>query len=246
MRPVAEFDEAMRYSALGLNDCAISRLTGIPRSTIRDWRAKGCPCGHGQCPMCDAAELSGVDYAYLLGLYLGDGCLSPAPRGVFKLRITLDQKYPGIIKECSEAMRAMRPPGAMSIGHVICPGCIEVNAHWKHWPCLFPQHGPGRKHLRNIELAEWQESIMRKHPGRMLRGLIHSDGYRGDNIIRAKGKTYIYPRYQFCNYSGQIREIFCRACDEYGVRWRQMNRVTVAVSRREDVSKLDEVIGRKR
>jgi hypothetical protein len=25
-------------------------------------------------------------------------------------------------------------------------GCTEVASYSKHWPCLFPQHGPGRKH----------------------------------------------------------------------------------------------------
>ena len=33
-----------------------------------------------------------------------------------------------------------------------CPGVrsrtIVCSPHWKHWPCLFPQHGPGRKHER--------------------------------------------------------------------------------------------------
>ena len=40
----------------------------------------------------------GVAYAYLLGLYLGDGCLPEGPRGVWHLRLTLDSRYPGIIE----------------------------------------------------------------------------------------------------------------------------------------------------
>jgi hypothetical protein len=35
-------------------------------------------------------------YVYLLGMYLGDGCLSSHPRDVYKLRISLDARYPGI------------------------------------------------------------------------------------------------------------------------------------------------------
>jgi hypothetical protein len=31
--------------------------------------------------------------------------------------------------------------------------CVEVHAHSKSWPCLFPQHGPGMKHQRRILLA---------------------------------------------------------------------------------------------
>ena len=33
-------------------------------------------------------------YTYLLGLYLGDGCLTPCPRDVFKLRIACAERYP--------------------------------------------------------------------------------------------------------------------------------------------------------
>jgi len=36
------------------------------------------------------------DYAYVLGLYLGDGCLSAAGR-TYRLRITLDTAYSEII-----------------------------------------------------------------------------------------------------------------------------------------------------
>ena len=48
-------------------------------------------------------------YAYLLGLYLGDGCLSASARNVYKLRIVLDVRYPGIISECRAAMEAVCP-----------------------------------------------------------------------------------------------------------------------------------------
>jgi hypothetical protein len=38
MRSADEFREVQRLIALGMNDCAISRLTAIPRPTIRGWR----------------------------------------------------------------------------------------------------------------------------------------------------------------------------------------------------------------
>ena len=50
-----------------------------------------------------------ASYVYPLGMYLGDGCLRPHPRGVFKLRISLDARYPGIAAECERAMRAVMP-----------------------------------------------------------------------------------------------------------------------------------------
>ena len=71
--------------AAGLNDCEIARRTAIPRRTVLDWR-------HGRGPASSATSPCGVDhdfaglptaaYAYLLGLYLGDGCLAAHPRGV--------------------------------------------------------------------------------------------------------------------------------------------------------------------
>ena len=33
-----------------------------------------------------------------------------------------------------------------------------MKSYSRHWPCLFPQHVPGKKHPRKIELAErWYE-----------------------------------------------------------------------------------------
>ena len=47
-------------------------------------------------------------YCYLLGLYLGDGCISRDGR-VWRLRVTLDKKYPAIIDRCCEAIDMLMP-----------------------------------------------------------------------------------------------------------------------------------------
>jgi hypothetical protein len=80
-----------------------------------------------------------------------------------------------------------------------------------------------------------------RHPARLIRGLIHSDGCRAMN--RVKGR--VYPRYQFSNRSEDIRAIFSSALDLIGVAWRQSNAVTVSVSRRPDVLTLDRLVGPK-
>jgi hypothetical protein len=244
MRPLEEFDEVHRWVAWGLNDCQIQRLTGIPRGTIRGWRHRAIPPGtfgrgKGGCLRCDSADLDEEWYAYLLGMYLGDGHVAALAKGVYSLRITLDETYPMIIEECRLAMERVRPGARVSL--VKATGCIVVQSYWKHWACLFPQHGPGPKHRRAIRLEDWQETITARYPGRLLRGLIHSDGWRGEN--RVKGKTY--PRYQFTNHSADIRDIFCRACDELGIQWRQMTWRIISVARRPDVAKLDRVVGPK-
>lgn len=251
MRTKAQVEFVLDLSLLGMNDCEIARRTCIPRRTVGDWRRHGGQ-HHGfgvndnrtdepdkECPICGKGSLDRAWYAYLLGMYLGDGCLSAHPRGVFRLRISLDLRYPGIIEECSRAVAAMRP--TMKVGQVGRVGCADVAAYWKRWPCLFPQHGPGRKHLRSIVLTAWQQEIADAHPDRLLRGLIQSDGCRGLNRVKCKD----YPRYFFTNNSAEIRAIFCRACDRYGVKWRVSNWKTVSVARRSDVARLDLSVGPK-
>lgn len=181
-----------------------------------------------------------MSYPYLLGLYLGDGCLAAHPRGVFKLRITLDAKYPGIVDECAAAIadtvpdnRVMRRPRHY--------GDIEVYAYSTRWPQLLPQHGSGLKHRRPIVLEDWQEVAVAATPHLLLRGLIQSDGCRFMNTGRNGWRA---PRYAFSNRSDDILGIFCAACDRMGLRWTTAP-YTVYVSRQADVARLDKVIGAK-
>lgn len=244
MRSRAEFEEAMRWVHWGLNDCQISRMTGIPSHTICDWRNgkrkmyRGGPRrGSDNCPVHGGLIADPATYAYLLGLYLGDGHIVQLGR-TYTLRIVLDQKYPIIIQECAAALRCIR---GGKVGWQEKVGCTEVAAYWNHWPCVFPQHGPGAKHLRDVSLRSWQKEIASRHPDKLLRGLIHSDGSRDLNWV--KGKSY--PRYQFANFSTDIQDVFKWACEIYGIHWTQPYWKTVAVSRRLDVAKLDRIIGPK-
>jgi hypothetical protein len=242
-RPLWQRDVAGWLAEAGINDCMIERATGISRATFRDWRRpryqRRTPA-HGSCSDHAPDTLDPSGYAYLLGLYLGDGCISALSKNSFRLRITLDARYPGIIEECRRTIVDVLPTGRRA-GTVKKIGCVEVYSNWLHWPCLFPQHGRGPKHLRPIRLEDWQAMIVAQHPGLLLRGLIHSDGYRGLNIVKGKG----YPRYMFTNTSPDIRGIFCRACDVYGVRWRPMTWKTTSIARAADVARLDLVVGPK-
>jgi hypothetical protein len=78
----------------------------------------------------------GLDYVYLLGLYLGDGCISAHPRRVNRLRIVLDVKYPGIITSGADAMNQVRPGPVLTSRRP--QNCVEVSPYWKCWPCMFP------------------------------------------------------------------------------------------------------------
>lgn len=241
-----EVEDVLRFVAEGWNDCQISRATGIYRTTVREWRRNGPPgrlrTGSAGCPRCDDRFLQQQPYAYLLGLYPGDGYIARHPR-VYKLRISLDARYPGIIAECRLAIARVRDFDVERVRLASQVGCFDVYAYWKHWPCLFPQHGTGPKHRRPIVLRPWQVAIVRNHPRELLRGLIHSDGCRVINRV-SSGK-YEYPRYFFTNSSDDILQIFRDACDTKGVRHRNSKPNVISVARRQSVAILDTFIGPK-
>jgi hypothetical protein len=237
--------EAVRLRAEGLTWSAISRQLGVSRSTLREWDSDPVPPRRRNgCWFCDDVPRDTEAYAALLGFYLGDGCISRAPRYYF-LRITCDVSYPAIIADVTECVRLIRP--GRNVHLVSAPGCVNVTSNWQHWPCLFPQHGPGRKHERPIILEDWQRSIVDNHPGAFLRGLFHSDGCRAMNWTRrpvaGEWKRYDYPRWQFANVSADIRELCCWALDLADIPWRQSNWHTISVSTRGGVARLDDLIG---
>jgi hypothetical protein len=165
---------------------------------------------------------------------------------VFGLRVHLDRSYPVIVRECEAAIAILAPENKVS---TIRSGAYRMDvphAYSRHWPCLFPQHGAGRKHERRIELEAWQREILGRYPWRFLRGLIHSDGSRHLNTIKHPQRTYRYPRYEFSNRSDDIRGLSCEYCDAVGVRWTHTNRWNISVARRESVAAMDHRIGPKR
>jgi hypothetical protein len=105
MRSHAEYKQAVELIGRCFNDCEVAAALGIPRTTVRDWRhgctaerrlmiREGCAaCGQAEH---DFASLPGPGYAYVLGMYLGDGDISRLPR-TWRLRISLDMMWPGIM-----------------------------------------------------------------------------------------------------------------------------------------------------
>lgn len=132
---------------------------------------------------------------------------------------------------------------------VTAPGTVVVQSYWRHWPCLFPQHGPGRKHERELGMAAWQWSIVTEFPGDFLRGLFHSDGCRVSNwatrMVAGEKKRYDYPRWQFVNASEEILGWCGDALDLVDIAWRRSGLRAISVSRRADVRRLDDLIGLK-
>jgi hypothetical protein len=243
MRSAEEFNAAQRLIAAGVNDCEIARRLGIPRPTIQDWRRRpqrrsrldnDSPCGSKH----EFAALAAVPYSYLLGLYLGDGCLS-RDRRVWKLRIVLDKKYPAIIDRCRAAIDMLMPGQRAAVQSL--KGCVEVSLYSKHWPCLLPQHGPGRKHNRPIALEPWQQAMVDQATEEFVLGLIHSDGCRV--VANDRGVRSI--RYHFSNRSEDIIGLFTAALDNLGIHWTRSTKYIVSIYRKADTARLDEFIGPK-
>jgi len=248
MYPRATREQAIRLLEAGLSVSSVSRSTGVNRSTLRAWRDHGIEVVRSSvCWRCDATLPVPAAYAALFGYYLGDGCLSAARRTVFTLRISCDRRYPGIVRDVSRIIPDVHS-GAV-VTHVAAPGAVVVKNSWKHWPCLFPQHGPGRKHERALGMTEWQWQLVERRPADFLRGLFHSDGCRTNNwtrrMVAGRMKRYDYPRWQFTNSSTEIQQWCCDALDLVEVPWRQSNWKTISVSTRAGVARLDELIGLK-
>jgi hypothetical protein len=263
MHPEATVASVLRLRQAGLNNCEISRRTGVSRPTIRDWvngrvphsyrpPDSRTPQGSDRCRQCGGDDHGlddfGADYVHLLGLYLGDGAISAHRRQVYRLRVTLDVRYPGIVRECETVMKAVVTRNRVSRQLRKC-NCYEVHSYWKGWPCVFPQHGPGKKHSRPIFLADWQQKLAERWPEQLLKGLIQSDGCR---VINTGRGGWRHPRYAFSNVSTDITSIFCSACDCLGLHWtasfptNERAAVSIYVSRKADVAKLDEFVGSKR
>jgi hypothetical protein len=253
MRSQADYLSVAELLSRGLSDCAVARATGVPRSTVRDWRREVSPrrrdaastcerCGH---PEHDPNQLPWPSYAYLRGMYLGDGDIS-RNRRTWRLRITLDLSWPCIMSECTDAMKAIFLQNSVSLYRAhLSKRCAVASVYSKQLVCLFPQHGGGRKHLRRIDLDDWQLEIVADQPRAFLRGLIHSDGCRSINTVRGCGATYRYPRYTFSNRSHDILALFTSTCDQLGIEWRRMNAHNISIAQRTSVARLDEFVGPK-
>ena len=172
MRSAAIRRSALEAMQSGLSLSEVSRRTGVSRAALKEWRRTGgaratrASAANTDCMRCASAACSpstGQAYAYLLGQYLGDGCLGAFPRGVWSLRIACGDAWPGIKEECISAIMAVHPGG--KVFEVRDQGCVQVTSLWKHWICHFPQHGRGRKHERTIAFEPWQHDIVVEHRG---------------------------------------------------------------------------------
>lgn len=248
MHPPAVRAEALALVAEGLGDCEVARRMGLPRETIRGWRApvyeRKQPVA--TCPRCwEAARpmwFSDTDYAELLGLYLGDGHIVRARR-TYRLRLFLDSTQSEIIESARSLLERCFAGNGVGVSRTAKGSTTIVSVYSRHLPCLFPQHGSGKKHTRPIVLEDWQQACLDTAPVNFIRGCIHSDGCF---FINRTGR-YRYPSYEFVNLSEDIADLFAEACDQAGILYRRYRtyRSSIRIYRRESVTMLLRTVGPK-
>jgi len=243
-------DPALRQAALqliaqGLNDCEVSRRIAVPRRTVRDWRVPSYVPRAARvfCWRCwrrtSPVVLTPKDYAELLGLYLGDGHVSGLAR-TERIRLMLDTRYPTVVEDAAGLLRRIVPRNKVGRQYRHEGRMVTLYAFFKHWTCLLPQHGPGKKHDRPIVLEPWQRELVEQAPWSFLRGCIRSDGCV---FVNRTGK-YAYESYDFRNLSRDILTLFASVCAHVGVECRLYPR-RVRVYRRASVALMLEHVGRK-
>jgi hypothetical protein len=135
------------------------------------------------------------------------------------MRIFLNDGQPDVIAEAARAISQLVPMPRVGFGQR--GRCVIVRAYWGGWPTMMPQHGRGRKHLRQIVLEPWQEKHRR--------------------VVRGKN----YPADAFSNRSKDIlNNLFTWACRLLGIRYKQPSRIAISVARRPEVARLDAIMGR--
>ena len=247
MRTKEEVKQVLLLIANGKNDCEISRLLNIPRSTVKGWR-------HGEVPkekesenlnIHEYLEKRGAAYSYILGEYLGDGHITRTANGrTVKIRIFNDRKYPLINKEIEKNLSILLPLNKVSIYYI--GNCSIIYVHSNILPLLFPRSlEPGVKYKRKIFLEEWQLKIVNEYPKEFFKGLIQSDGSR--YLI---SKKYNHYAYNFSNKSQDIVDYLLLVSRKLNLKPTQTVSKTGVIRiyfyKREDVAFIDTFIGPKK
>jgi hypothetical protein len=81
-----------------------------------------------------------------------------------RLRLSLDARYPTVVAESEALLRRGFPE--CRVGRVVADrgSAVMLWVYHRHLSCLFPQHGPGKKHERPIELEPWHHGLVGAAP----------------------------------------------------------------------------------
>lgn len=237
-------EEVLKKYEEKYNISELSRVYSIPRATILYW-LKSNILNNFQIKeeinqstidsIYEHISLNKKEYSFILGLYLGDGCITENGRNntSYKLRIAQDNKYPKVINIIQSQLSEFFGKECKLVD---CKGCTHITIYDKYLPHYFPQHGKGFKHDRNVKLTQFQiENIDHRE---LMKGLWLSDG----SFYLAKNGKYEYERYNFTNKSLDIIELFekCLKLEDvtYSKRIKPNNIWTIEVQNKIGVNKL--------
>lgn len=247
-------DERFEYTKLklseGVSQRQIARDLGIDHGTVAYWIRNAFSTGSRNPSTSSNNELiqlcnnNSPQYAYILGCYLGDGHISKLPR-TYRLRIYNDVKYPEIIKDQISSLKKLFTTNKIMARKQLHANCVEVVTHNKNLARLFPQHGDGKKHSRDVTLTDWQWKIVNLEPECFIKGLIDSDGSHILHQQIIKGVIYKRYKYQFTNKSSDIISMYLKVMEMLGISAKPTTKkcgtVNVFTNKKDDVIKLDKL-----
>lgn len=208
---------ATRLLGKGLSDYQIARRTGASRSSVQRWRVRGLPAQERDCRPTAWRPPDPASYSYLLGIYLGDGYVAKASQSPV-LEISLDARYPGIAKECSQTIWRVLEVRARTSRRKTLKG---------QWQQEIVDRHP-RPFLRGLLHADGSRSVNRF------------------SVALEQGpRQYAYVRYFFTNLSMDIQGLFCASCDKLGIRWTRSSAKNISIAERHSVALLDSFVGSK-
>ena len=109
-KTVDEVNHILDLYNSGYSQNKIFKTLGIDRGTIR--QIINDPHGYLNKATIkfNLSEINRKSYSFILGVYLGDGCISKTHKpNVFKLRIALDIKYKELNEEVIDALKSFKP-----------------------------------------------------------------------------------------------------------------------------------------
>jgi hypothetical protein len=271
-----KYVEAMRLKSNGMRICDIIKILGLKRSCVNNWinrgssqhyrislgksPRKGSKLPENYDPITYMRELNhGLSdlqrnsiYSFILGMYLGDGCIGRTRTKT--LTIALDKKHEKLNEYVINAFTLLfnKKPKifdrSVDRGQKFKSNSITVSMSSINIGIIFPHEGVGPKHLRKIELQEWQKEII--NPVELIKGLMFSDGcYYYCNHY----KHYFYG---FTNASMDIIKILEYYLNLLNIRYNKnitkafrakatTSRNNICIGQKEDVEKLHSLIGDK-
>lgn len=229
MRTYQEYIKVKELAEKGLNKCQISRETKIPRATIKTWLLRGfCNKAYdknglkiGRYEELNPAKILESEeaqkaYSHILAVYLSDGHIIKMPHKekLYKISLYNDIKYPLNTKEWADNLQKILTKNRVLVYQRNGYNMKIVISYNQNLLLLFPQHGPGEKYTRKLELADWQKKIIQKYPEQFIRGCIQSDGCIYWQVIG----NHSYKRYNYVNKSSDIMDFFLFACECVGIK----------------------------